>query len=147
MDKTYKHDIESYVITIRRKGPVSSAVQVEEALKPAQPVHKIERPVHRPSVAPAPVPEAAAVASPVGVPSDGAHAPGDKAIKSPLPGVIVAVKVNVGDVVKTGQVVAVLEAMKMENEIQSEYDGTVASVDVSQGDSVLEGALIVSLSS
>ena len=143
----YKHDIESYVITIRRKGVASSSASVEVALKPAQPAYKIEKPVKEPSIAPAPVPEAAAVASPAGVPSDGADAPGVKTIKSPLPGVMVSVKVNVGDVVKTGQVVAVLEAMKMENEILSEYDGTVASVNVSQGDSVLEGALIVSLSS
>ena len=56
-----------------------------------------------------------------------------------------AVKVNVGDTVKAGDVVAVLEAMKMENEIQSEYDGTVSSVNVSQGDSVLEGTLLVTL--
>ena len=139
---TYKHDKESYVITIRRKGVASSAAPVEVALKPAQPAYKIEKPVKEaPSVVSVPV----AGTPSVGETADGAHAPGDKAIKSPLPGVIVGVRVNVGDAVKTGQVVAVLEAMKMENEIQSEYDGTVASVDVSQGDSVLEGALIVSL--
>ena len=145
MDKTYKHDIESYVITIRRKGVVSSAAPVEETLKPAQPVHKIEKPVKEVQKPVIPVPVTGTPS--VGDAADGAQAPGSKVIKSPLPGVIVAVKVNVGDAVKAGQVVAVLEAMKMENEIQSEYDGTVASVDVSQGDSVLEGALIVSLSS
>ena len=68
-----------------------------------------------------------------------------KPINSPLPGVIVGVKVQVGDRVKNGQVVAILEAMKMENEIQSEYDGTVISVNVSQGDSILEGAPIVTI--
>ena len=141
---TYKHDKESYVITIRRKGVVSSSAPVEGMLKPAQPAYKIEKPVkEEPSVVSVPVSGTPSV----GEAADGAHAPGDKAIKSPLPGVIVAVRVNVGDAVKAGQVVAVLEAMKMENEIQSEYDGTVASVNVSQGDSVLEGALIVSLSS
>ena len=62
MDKTYKHDIESYVITIRRKGVVSSAAPVEEVLKPAQPVHKIEKPVREPSVMPVPVPEVSSVA-------------------------------------------------------------------------------------
>ena len=64
---------------------------------------------------------------------------------SPLPGVIIGVKVKAGDVVKAGQVVAILEAMKMENEIQAEFDGTVTSVDVSQGDSILEGAPIVTI--
>ena len=68
-----------------------------------------------------------------------------KAVNSPLPGVIIAVKVNVGDAVKAGQVVAILEAMKMENEIQAESDGTVTAVNVAKGDSVLEGAAIVTI--
>lgn len=66
-------------------------------------------------------------------------------LKSPLPGVILDVKVRAGDIVKEGQVVAVLEAMKMENEIQSEYAGTVTSVNVSPGDPVLEGTCIVTI--
>ena len=68
-----------------------------------------------------------------------------KSLTSPLPGVIVSVNVNVGDVVKAGQTVAVLEAMKMENDIQAECDGTVTSVKVAKGDSVLEGATIVTI--
>ena len=82
------------------------------------------------------------------VPQKAAVPAGDRSgtVTAPLPGVIVEIKVSPGEVVKAGQVVAVLEAMKMENEIQSEYDGIVASVDVSQGDSILEGAVIVSLS-
>ena len=87
------------------------------------------------NAAPAPV-EAPAVAVPAG---------SGKPINSPLPGVIVGIKVKVGDKVKAGQVVAMLEAMKMENEIQSEYDGVVVSVNVSQGDSILEGAPIVTI--
>ena len=71
---------------------------------------------------------------------------GDKKIvKSPLPGVIVAVNVSVGDAVKVGQTLAVLEAMKMENDIQSEYEGVILSVDVNPGDSILEGASIVTI--
>lgn len=68
-----------------------------------------------------------------------------KDVKSPLPGVIVSVNVAVGDVVKTGQVVAVLEAMKMENEIQAESDGTITAVKVAKGDSILEGTSIVTI--
>lgn len=67
-------------------------------------------------------------------------------VNAPLPGVIVKVMVNPGDAVRSGQVVAVLEAMKMENEIQAEYDGVVTEVNVLQGDSVLEGAPIVTIS-
>ena len=68
-----------------------------------------------------------------------------KPINAPLPGVIIGVMVNVGDTVKAGQVVAVLEAMKMENEIQAEFDGVVTSVYVSRGDSILEGTPIVTI--
>lgn len=95
------------------------------------------------SAQPAAAPVAAAPVSPAtpAAPAAGAGKP----VKSPLPGVIVAVKVKVGDAVKNGQVVAVLEAMKMENEIQAEFDGVVTSVNVSQGDSILEGAPIVTI--
>lgn len=95
------------------------------------------------SVQPAAAPVAAAPVSPAApaAPASGAGKP----VNSPLPGVIVAVKVKVGDAVKNGQVVAVLEAMKMENEIQAEFDGVVTSVNVSQGDSILEGAPIVTI--
>ena len=68
-----------------------------------------------------------------------------KSVKAPLPGVIVSVKVNVGDKVKAGQVIATLEAMKMENDLESEYNGTVTSIHVEQGESVLEGATIVTI--
>lgn len=66
-----------------------------------------------------------------------------KAVTSPLPGVILEVSVAKGDKVKAGQKVAVLEAMKMENDIEADCDGIVTKVLVSKGDSVLEGAQIV----
>ena len=62
---------------------------------------------------------------------------------SPLPGVILDLKVNVGDQVKAGQTVAVLEAMKMENNINAEHDGVVTAIKVNKGDSILEGAEIL----
>lgn len=66
-------------------------------------------------------------------------------VTSPLPGVIIAIKVNVGDTVKAGQEVAVLEAMKMENSIEATKDGIVTAVKAAKGDSVLEGAAIVTI--
>ena len=66
-------------------------------------------------------------------------------VKSPLPGVIISIDVKEGQAVKKGQKVAVLEAMKMENEIQSDVDGTVTAILVSKGDSVLEGADILKI--
>jgi biotin carboxyl carrier protein len=64
-------------------------------------------------------------------------------IQSPLPGVIIDVFVKVGDAVKTGQKLFVLEAMKMENSINAESDGKVVDIKVNKGDSVLEGADLI----
>ena len=99
-------------------------------------------PVQAPVAAPAPV--AAAPAAAPAAPAPAAAGAG-KAVTSPLPGVIIAVKVNVGDTVKAGQEVAVLEAMKMENSIEATHDGTVTAINVAKGDSVLEGAPIVTI--
>ena len=65
------------------------------------------------------------------------------AVKSPLPGVILDINIKVGDTVKSGQKLLILEAMKMENVINSDRDGTVTEICVSKGDSVLEGANLV----
>ncbi|MGP1526475.1 MAG: acetyl-CoA carboxylase biotin carboxyl carrier protein [Candidatus Cryptobacteroides sp.] len=68
-----------------------------------------------------------------------------KQITSPLPGVIIEVSVKEGQTVKAGQKVAIIEAMKMENEISASNDGTVTAIHVAKGDSVLEGAPIVTI--
>ena len=86
--------------------------------------------------APAPAAASAPAAAPAGP---------AKKVCSPLPGVILSVNVAVGDKVKAGDKVAVLEAMKMENDIEAESDGTITAIHVQKGDSVLEGAAIVSL--
>lgn len=67
------------------------------------------------------------------------------AIKAPLPGTITTINVQVGQEVKQGDIVLVLEAMKMQNNIESEYAGTVTSVVVSQGESVMEGAVMLTI--
>lgn len=68
-----------------------------------------------------------------------------KAVTSPLPGVVIEVSVKEGQAVKAGQKIAVIEAMKMENEIPAPADGTITAVLVGKGDSVLEGAEIVKI--
>lgn len=78
-------------------------------------------------------------------PTAPAPATGGKEIVSPLPGVIIGINVNVGDKVAAGQSVATLEAMKMENAIEAECAGTVTAIHVTKGDSVLEGAKIVTI--
>ncbi len=70
---------------------------------------------------------------------------GSEAIKAPLPGVVLSIPVKVGDTVKASDTVLVLEAMKMENAIHAGRDGRVASINVSAGDSVLEGAVLITL--
>lgn len=66
-------------------------------------------------------------------------------VNAPMPGKIVGVKANVGDVVKKGQVILVLEAMKMENDIVAPQDGTIASIDTAVGNSVEAGETIATL--
>jgi biotin carboxyl carrier protein len=68
---------------------------------------------------------------------------GKGGVKSPLPGVILDVKVKVGDAVKRGQTVIILEAMKMENQINADKDGIVKDIPVSKGESVLEGTDLI----
>ena len=116
-----------------------TSYQVEMENAPAAPIQAVQ------SAAPAqPVAPAAPVApSPVKAAPSAAGAA--KAVKSPLPGVIISVNVNVGDNVKAGQVIAILEAMKMENEIQAESDGTVSAICVAKGDTIQQGDSIVTL--
>lgn len=66
-------------------------------------------------------------------------------VKAPLPGTITSVQVKAGDKVNTGDTVVVLEAMKMQNNIEAECSGTVTSVSVNQGDSVMEGAVLLTI--
>ncbi len=69
----------------------------------------------------------------------------DKAMKAPLPGVINAVKVTVGQTVKKGDVLIILEAMKMENEITAETNGKVSKIFVQKGATVETGAPLVEI--
>ena len=88
---------------------------------------------------------AAAAAAPAAAPAPAATpaAPaGGEAINAPMPGNILAVNVKAGDAVKKGQVLMVLEAMKMENEIMCPRDGKVVSVAVSKGATVESGAAL-----
>ncbi|MBQ9253540.1 MAG: biotin/lipoyl-binding protein [Bacteroidales bacterium] len=70
---------------------------------------------------------------------------GANSIKSPLPGTILDVFVNVGDTVKAGQKLMLLEAMKMENQIDADRDGVIKSVGVRKGDVIMEGDVLVTI--
>ena len=96
-------------------------------------------------VSSSPAPRVAAAAGDVqraSAPNPNSAAGGTK-VATPLPGTILDVFVNVGDTVKAGQNVVVLEAMKMENNIEADRDGTVTAVNVRKGDNVLEGDTLI----
>ncbi len=91
----------------------------------------------------APAAAPAAETKPAQAPAAGPGA--GKGIKAPLPGVVTAIKVEVGQSVKKGETVLVLEAMKMENNIAAEADGTVTGICVAVGDSVMEGTVMLTI--
>ena len=121
--------MKTYTITVN--GTVYSVTVEEGASTGAAPVAA--------PVAAAPAPAAPApAAAPVG-------AQGSVTVNAPMPGKILGVKASVGQAVKKGDVVVVLEAMKMENEIVAPQDGTIASINVAVGDSVESGAVLATL--
>ena len=114
--------MKNYNVTV---NGVLYQVTVEEVGASAAPV----APVAAPAAAPAPV---AAPAAPAAAPA----AAGANVVKAPMPGTIMKINVAAGAAVKKGDVICVLEAMKMENDIVSPVDGTVASINVTKGASV-----------
>jgi len=116
----------------------SYEVEVEEIKDGVQPVAPA---VQRPAAAPAPAPAAptaapAPKAAPVAVSGAGT-------VAAPMPGTVLDIMVKEGDVVKSGQVCVILEAMKMENELPAPCDGTVKSVNVTKGASVNTADVLV----
>ena len=125
------NSVEGNIADVTVNG-ASYKVEMDTPVAPAP----VAAPAATTTSAPAPAPAPAPAAAPAGA---------GKVITSPLPGVIIEVSVKEGQAVKAGQKVAVIEAMKMENEIQASCDGTVTAVLVNKGDSVLEGAEIVKI--
>ena len=143
--KEYKYKINGneYAVAINEvcdtvaKVTVNGAEYTVEWEKPVEekPVVKVQPVAAKPTAAPAPAAQPATAAAPAG----------GHSIKTPLPGVIIDVKVNVGDTVAKGQAVVVLEAMKMENNINADRDGKVVAIQVAKGDTVADGAVLVVL--
>ena len=124
-------DIEDNIAHVEVNG-THYTVEMEKKPKAAPAPKPVARPVAKPAAAP--------VAAPAAKP---AAASAKSGVKSPLPGVILDIKVNVGDEVKKGQTIIILEAMKMENSINADKDGKVTAINVSKGESVLEGTDLV----
>lgn len=115
---------QTYVVDVEEVGGVQTAAPVRAA---------------------APVAAAPVAAAPAAAPKEAAPVAGGEPVKAPMPGNILDVKVKVGDTVKAGTVLCVLEAMKMENEIPAPKDGKVAQVVVTKGATVGAGDTLVVL--
>ncbi|MCP3893428.1 MULTISPECIES: biotin/lipoyl-containing protein [Bacteroides] len=138
--KQYKYKINGnlYNVTVNDIEDNLARVEVNgtpynvELDKPVQAAKTVVRP-------------AAAPKTPAGAPvvARPAASSSKSGVKSPLPGVILDIKVKEGDAVKKGQVILILEAMKMENNINADKDGVVSAIKVNKGDSVLEGTDLI----
>lgn len=140
--KQYKYKINGNLYNVTVNDIEDNIAQVEVNGTPYKveldkPIKAAPKPITRPAAAPKTESGAPVVARP-------AAASGSKsAVKSPLPGVILDIKVKEGDAVKKGQTIIILEAMKMENNINANKDGKVTAIKVNKGDSVLEGTDLV----
>ena len=124
---------------IEMQKPINAAKHPELAATKKSAAAPVAVPVAAPTAAPvqpAAKPQAAAPAAPAGA---------GNPVKAPLPGTINTINVKVGDKVNVGDVVIVLEAMKMQNNIEAEFAGTVTSILVNQGESVMEGAVMLTI--
>ena len=128
-----------YVVSLNGKDYEVEVEQGEAIL-----VSVSDTPAAAPVAAPAAAPAAAAPVAPAAAPA-AAPVAGGETVAAPMPGNILSVKVTAGAAVKAGDILVILEAMKMENEIVAPRDGTVAQVVVSQGATVDTGAPLVIL--
>ena len=141
--KSFKYTINGNVYKVHINSVVDDIAEVEVNgtpynVKMEKPAKKQMVTLKRPAQAPTTASGEPVVTRPAASTTQGA-------VKTPLPGVILQIKCNVGDTVKRGQTLLILEAMKMENEIVAPQDGTVASINVNKGDSVEAGQTLASL--
>ena len=139
--KSFKYTINGNVYKVHINSVVDDIAEVEVNgtpynVKMEKPAKKQMVTLKRPAQAPTTPSGESVITRPAESTTQGA-------IKSPLPGVILQMKCNVGDTVKRGQTLLILEAMKMENNINADRDGKIIEVKVHKGDSVLEGADLV----
>lgn len=126
-------DVEGNIAKVNVNG-ISFEVEMKRPINPVTMPHRPK--VSAPVTPAAPMPEKPKAAAPAGA--------GMK-VTAPLPGTITDIKVKVGDTVKDGDTVIILEAMKMQNNIEAECSGTVTSVLVNKGDTVMEGDALITI--
>ena len=128
-------NVEGNIAQVNVNG-ISFEVELKQPINPATMPHK---PVVTPPQPAATVPVSQPEKPAANVPTGGTK------VTAPLPGTITEVKVKVGDTVKDGDTVIVLEAMKMQNNIEAECNGTVTAVLVNKGDTVMEGDALITI--
>ena len=127
-------DIEGGIAEVEVNG-TPYKVEIEQTAAPA-----VKVTVPKPAAAPRTATGEKVIAKPAPK-----AAAGGTPVKAPLPGVVLDINVTVGQEVKAADTVITLEAMKMENAIKAGVDGKVASISVAKGDSVLEGAVLITI--
>ncbi|MBP7073624.1 MAG: biotin/lipoyl-binding protein, partial [Clostridia bacterium] len=123
--------MKKFLINVNGKSYEVEVEEVKDGGTFAEP--RAAAPAPKPAAAPPPAPKPAA-SKPAAAPAPAAVPAGAATVTSPMPGTILAVNVKVGEAVKKGQVLCILEAMKMENEIMAAGDAVVASIEVNAGD-------------
>ena len=141
--KSFKYTINGNVYKVHINSVVDDIADVEVNGTPYQ--VKLEKPAKKQMVTLKRPAQAPTTASGDPVVTRPAASTTQGAVKTPLPGVILQVKCNVGDTVKRGQTLIILEAMKMENDIVAPQDGTVACINVTAGQSVESGAVLATM--
>ena len=129
----------SYEVDVEEIGGVEGSAPAVQVAKPA--------PVAQPVPAPAPAPVAQPVVAPtqVSAPAQSTGSAGSVRVNAPMPGNIIDVRATEGESIQKGQVVVILEAMKMENEIMAPQDGKITSINTSKGSIVNSGDLLFSM--
>jgi biotin carboxyl carrier protein len=132
-------------IAAQNDGVVRSImVSADQSILQGDPLLEFEAVGQEPAPAPAEAPKAAPKAAPKPAPAP-KPAAASKSVVSPLPGSVISVAVKVGDAVKRGQAVMVIESMKMENNIPSPRDGKVTAIHVAAGQGVMQGDALIDI--
>lgn len=130
-------EVEGNLATVEVNG-TRYEVEIEQPTIKEKPLPRVSTPTPRATTVTSPSPQPSTTPTPAGG-GTGTN------LTSPLPGVILRLEASVGDTVKKGQRIMVLEAMKMENDIKANADGTILSLAVREGDSIQEGALLATI--
>ena len=146
MDKyQYKVNGVDYQVEIEEIEGTTAKVTVNGKAFEVELKEPVKATTSKPAKVAAPVAAAAPAAAPAPASKPAAVAGEGAKVTAPLPGTITEVKVAVGQTVKAGETVIILEAMKMQNNIEAENSGTVTSILVGQGDAVMEGATLITI--